>query len=514
MSVEEQVTIAKPWRILKFGGTSVASAPALRALVDRVREATAVARPVVVVSALAGVTDQLVGLFAQATDRQRQGVDRSTLVEIRERHRVLLDELAPGDAVARGEVDAGVAEIEGRLAWLAEHSPPAGGRDEILAGGERLSAPLVAAVLRAHGLPAVAIDAAELLVTDGHFGDAEVDLAASVLCAPARLKEAGDRVVVLGGFYGKAGKAGKAGESVALLGRGGSDTSATSLGAAIDAERVDIFTDVDGIHSADPRWAPGARRLPSLSIDEAADLAFFGAKVLHRKCLTALRFRERALPLRVASTRAGEPGETWIGTAPNGAPGDLSGVVRGITIARGVASVSIEAGKAGGAMAGQDSSTALGAHLMRLLRDLRAPVYHLVWSGSGPGATVVLPEASAREVFVERFEGEGLESARVTVRTGLAVVAAVGSSIAWGGGEIAEQFRRVVGGAGGYGAVFGEAFPNVLLAVVDDAQATRVARAVHRRFVEEAAPPPALAAPVSTPNAQRRGLAIAVGGAR
>ena len=149
---------------------------------------------------------------------------------------------------------------------------------------------------------------------------------------------------------------------------------------------------------------------------------------------------------------------------------------------------------------------------MRLLRDLRAPVYHLVWSGSGPGATVVLPEASAREVFVERFEG--LESARVTVRTGLAVVAAVGSSIAWGGGEIAEQFRRVVGGAGGYGAVFGEAFPNVLLAVVDDAQATRVARAVHRRFVEEPAPPPALAAPVAAPSSQRRGLAIAAGGAR
>ena len=459
-------------------------------------------------AALAGVTDQLVALFSQATDRQRQGVDRSTLVEIRERHRVLLDELAPGDAVARGEVDAGIAEIEGRLAWLGEHAAPAGGRDEILAGGERLSAPLVAAVLRAHGLPAVAVDAAELLVTDGHFGDAEVDLAASSLQAPLRLQEVGDRVAVLGGFYGKAG------ESVALLGRGGSDTSATSLGAAIDAERVDIFTDVDGIHSADPRWAPGARRLPSLSIDEAADLAFFGAKVLHRKCLTALRFRERVLPLRVASTRGGEPGETWIGTAPNGAPGDLSGLVRGITIARGVASVSIEAGKAGGARAGQEPSTALGAHLMRLLRDLRAPVYHLVWSGSGPGATVVLPEASAREVFVDRFEAEGLESARITVRTGLAVVAAVGSSIAWGGGEIAEQFRRVVGGAGGYGAVFGEAFPNVLLAVVDDAQATRVARAVHRRFVEEVAPPAALAAPVAAPSAQRRGLAIAVGGAR
>lgn len=509
MSVEEQVVIAKPWRILKFGGTSVASAPALRALVDRVREATVEARPVVVVSALAGVTDQLVALFSQATDRERQGVDRSTLVEIRERHRVLLDELAPGDAVARGEVDAGVAEIEGRLAWLGEHAPPAGGRDEILAGGERLSAPLVAAVLRAHGLPSVAVDAAELLVTDGHFGDAEVDLAASSLRAPARLEEVGGRVTVLGGFYGRAGKAG---ESVALLGRGGSDTSATSLGAALDAERVDIFTDVDGIHSADPRWAPGARRLPSLSIDEAADLAFFGAKILHRKCLTALRFRERSLPLRVASTRGGEPGETWIGAAPKGAPGDLSGVVRGITIARGVASVSIEAGKAGCARAGQDPSTALGAHLMRLLRDLRAPVYHLVWSGSGPGATVVLPEASAREVFVERFEG--LESARVTVRTGLAVVAAVGSSIAWGGGEIAEQFRRVVGGAGGYGAVFGEAFPNVLLAVVDDAQATRVARAVHRRFVEEPAPPPALAAPVAAPSSQRRGLAIAAGGAR
>jgi aspartate kinase len=507
VSVEERVAGERPWRVLKFGGTSVAGVPALRALIDRVREARLEARPVVVVSALAGVTDQLVALYSQATDRERQGVDRSALVEIRERHRVLLDELAPGDAVARGEIDARVAELEGRLAWLGEHAPSAGGRDEILAGGERLSAPLVAAVLRAHDLPAVAVDAAELLITDGHFGDAEVDLPASSLCAPDRLKEMGDRVAVLGGFYGRAGKAG---ESVALLGRGGSDTSATSLGAAIDAERVDIFTDVDGIHSADPRWAPAARRLPSLSIDEAADLAFFGAKVLHRKCLTALRFRERALPLRVASTHGGEPGETWIGPAP----GDASGLVRGITIARGVASVSIEAGKAGGARADQNPSAALGAQLMRLLRDLRAPVYHLVWSGSGPGATVVLPEASAREVFVERFEGEGLESARITVRAGLAVVAAVGSSIAWGGGEIAEQFRRVVGGAGGYGAVFGEAFPNVLLAVVDEGQATRVARAVHRRFVEEVAPPAALAAPVAAPSPPRRGLAIAAGGAR
>jgi hypothetical protein len=105
----------------------------------------------------------------------------------------------------------------------------------------------------------------------------------------------------------------------------------------------------------------------------------------------------------------------------------------------------------------------------------------------------VLPEATAREVFAQPF-GEpragrvGLREARVTLRSGLAVVAAVGASIAWGGGELAEQFRRVVGGAGGgYGVIFAETFPNVLLAVVEDGQATRIARAVHRRFVEPAA---------------------------
>ena len=315
MIVERQIESARPWRVLKFGGTSVASDTLLLCVVDRVREASAEARSVVVVSALAGVTDQLVTLYSQATDRERQGIDRSVLVEIRERHRILLNELAPGDTAARVTIDARVAEIEGRLAWLAEHAPGVGARDEILAGGERLAAPLVAAVLRGHRLPAVAIDATELLITDGHFGDAEVDLAASALHAPPRLNEIGDRVIVLGGFYGKAG------EAVALLGRGGSDTSATSLGAAIDAERVDIFTDVDGVYSADPRWAPGARRLSAISIDEAADLAFFGAKVLHRKCLKALRFRARALPLRVTSTVGGEQGETWIGGFPGGEAG-------------------------------------------------------------------------------------------------------------------------------------------------------------------------------------------------
>jgi aspartokinase/homoserine dehydrogenase 1 len=474
-------------RVLKFGGTSVASAAALRAVVERVREARVEARPLLVVSALAGVTDRLVALYREAA--AGRDLDRSAVVEIRERHRQLLGELAAGDVASRRAIDEQSGAVEGRLELVAararrgEIAEP-GEQDAVLVGGERLAIAVVAAVLSASGVDAVAVDASELLATDGRFGDADGDLERTRAWTLARLEREGARVIVAPGFFGAAREAGG---PVALLGRGGSDTSATWLGVAMRADRVDIFTDVDGVYSADPRLVPSAERLASLSLDEAADLAFFGAKVLHRKCLAPLRLEPDvavATTLRVAATIS--DGAAGSGTrvenrpapsAANSAARVESGRVRGVAVARGVASVSID-------LAGD--AAAAGAELMDLLRELRAPVYHLAWSGSGPGATVVLPEAAAREVFAEPFgkPGGSRREARVTLRSGLAVVAAVGASIAWGGGELAEQFRRVVGGAGGYAAIFAENFPNVLLAVVDDGQATRIARAVHRRFVE------------------------------
>jgi aspartate kinase len=258
--------------ICKFGGTSVGDAAAIRRLVaivaTRLRE-----RPIVVVSALAGVTD---GLLAVP--------DRGGLEGLVARHREVATALGlSGDAIATIEDDA--AELAGWLGRRSVARPLAPReRDALVAHGELWSSGLVDQALRRADVPAVRVDARSIIVTDD--GDpGRPDLDAISRRAGGRLAPLVARglVPVTQGFLG----ATPAGETT-TLGRGGSDYTASLLGAALGARRVEIWTDVDGILTADPRIVPDARLLRTSSYQEAARLARAGAKVLHPETVVPL----------------------------------------------------------------------------------------------------------------------------------------------------------------------------------------------------------------------------------
>jgi len=282
-------------RILKFGGTSVADAAALRRVVALVREAASRDEVAVVVSAMAGVTDLLV--------EAGQVGDPEVVRRLALRHLHCLEELAPADQLGRRQVGYRLGRLARRLEVLAACGGTPATRDAVVAAGEQLSAPLLAAALRAAGVAAVALEARRLIATDSRFGDATVELERTgrrVRRLLARLPRG--VVPVIPGFYG-----GDRRGRVTTLGRGGSDTTATVLGAVLQAERVEIFTDVDGVLSAPPRLVPEAEVVPSLSFDEALAIAAHGGKVLHHKSISPCR--EAGVPVVVRNTfRPHRPG--------------------------------------------------------------------------------------------------------------------------------------------------------------------------------------------------------------
>ncbi|MEL7059821.1 MAG: aspartate kinase [Acidobacteriota bacterium] len=271
-------------RVLKFGGTSLGDADRIARAARLVVEATRHDdRVVVVASAMAGVTDTLV----EALDLVAGG--RSPAQPLRQHlgahHLAVLDRLGVEPADRRVIADG----LHRRLLAMAEDLDGMARRDRaraeerarVLATGERLSTPMLAAAIRARGRRAAAIDATEVIVTDDTFLEARPDEAATRRTARRRLASLPLATVpVITGFFGA-----EPGGQPTLLGRGGSDVSATLLGAALEARRVEIWTDVDGILTADPKRDRRARLYERLSYEEAERLALDGAEVLHPRAV-------------------------------------------------------------------------------------------------------------------------------------------------------------------------------------------------------------------------------------
>lgn len=314
---------------MKFGGTSVGSAARIRRVVDLVADARADSTPVVVVSAVGGTTNRLAEV-AELAGRGDAGHAKVTRV-IEEMHRELLYALAPGDE-APGlslRLDAAMDELR-RLAGGAQllGECTLRTRDRILAFGELLSSMLVAACMRSHGIAAVDVDARELFRTDRRFGAARVDPRSSRKMVRARLPgDAGIPVVT--GFIASTAK----GETT-TLGRGASDYTATLLGSMLGAAEVEIWTDVDGVLTADPRAVPEAAPVREISYQELLELAHFGAEVI---CPPAVEPARRAgTLLRIRSTLDPSlPGTRVVASLP---PDPLR-PVRGISAARDVAMI-------------------------------------------------------------------------------------------------------------------------------------------------------------------------------
>jgi aspartokinase/homoserine dehydrogenase 1 len=307
-------TIAAPVTVHKFGGTSVADAECFIRVASIVAGRTG--RPVVVVSAMAGVTDALIR-GAQLSAGGDTTEPRRILRELEARHAVVAEELLDVPERTRFEdhLEERVEEI-GRLydslSVLGELTPRS--RDAVMGFGEQLSAALLAAVLRARGLRAEAVSATMLIVTDDRFGAASPQMEPTrkrIQQHVAPLVETGTIPVITG--YIAATKDG----IPTTLGRSGSDRTAAIVAAGLDADEVWIWTDVDGILTADPKIVAGARTLAELSYDEAANLARFGAEVLHPRTIRPVI--ASGIPLRIVNSfRPEHPGTRIV---PQSTPG-------------------------------------------------------------------------------------------------------------------------------------------------------------------------------------------------
>ena len=269
--------------IMKFGGTSLGTAESIQNVCGIVRDRMDL-DPVLVVSAHAGVTNSLVELA-----RTAPGGD-ADVSEIEDFHRRLLDGLdLPGDLL--DEQLGEMADLVRGMKLVSEAGPRA--RDLLLSFGERCSTRVVAAYFNQQGMPAQAVDAFEVgLRTDSNFGRARP------LSDEGRIAEsmsAIEGIPIVTGFLGR-----DADGNITTLGRNGSDFSAALFGNALDASEIQIWTDVDGVMTADPRLVEGARQIPIMSFGEASELAYYGGKVLHPA--TILPAMEKSIPVRVLNT--------------------------------------------------------------------------------------------------------------------------------------------------------------------------------------------------------------------
>ena len=320
--------------VMKFGGTSVGSAERMRIAAQLTAREKA-RRPVaIVVSAMSKITDLLLDTMRHAEAGDRSGIE-ANLSTLRARHEEACQSLVP--ETRQTTVMAGIHGLIGEFARIINgmsmlNERPPRSVDEALAVGERLSALLVSECLNAEGTPAAAVNAWDLVVTDAVFGNA------SPLMDPTRQKaqqtlgplfERG-LVPVITGFNGAT-----ADGRPTTLGRGGSDFSASILAAALDASEVWIWTDVDGIMSADPRLVPDAVVLDQVTYAEAAELAYNGAKVLHPRTLAPLA--DKHIPVWSKNSFAPEKPGTKIVPAITSASG-----ARAVTSLAKVALISLE----------------------------------------------------------------------------------------------------------------------------------------------------------------------------
>ncbi|MGH9537675.1 MAG: aspartate kinase [Terriglobales bacterium] len=319
--------------VMKFGGTSVADAAAIRRvcqLVGRLSSET----PVVVVSALAKVTDQLMNIGWGAAQGHLEAA-RESVQLLRQRHETVARGQMAGDecVLLCGELAREFEAVESMVSEIASEKgfTPAS-QDRLLGAGESLSAKLVHAALRSTGAQAALVDARTCIVTDAAHTRAtplwdETNQRLQSVLGP--LVGSG-QIPVMGGFVGATRDG-----IPTTLGRGGSDFSASIVGSGLRAKRIEIWTDVDGVMTTDPILCAEARRVARMTFDEAAELAYFGAKVLHPATLApAMRGN---IPVWVRNSRNPKCAGTEIV-----AHCEASGEVKAITARRGVAVVDVE----------------------------------------------------------------------------------------------------------------------------------------------------------------------------
>jgi aspartate kinase len=408
-------------QVMKFGGTSVGDVECIRRAADIVVRAARETSVVVVVSAMSGVTNRLIDAARHAADGKASAVDDLS-VSLREQHVAAADVLVSNEAdraqliVELERIINEVANLCQGISLLHELTPRA--HATVSSIGERLSARLMAATLHESDLKASVVEATDVIVTDDQYLQAEpvmkdVRERAQAVLQPL-IRE--DVTPVVTGFIGATAEG-----VLTTLGRGGSDYSATTLGAALDADEIVIWTDVDGVLTADPRLVPTARLLREISYNEAAELAYFGAKVLHPKTLRPVI--ESEIPVWIRNSFAPEKVGTRITTV--GHPTEHG--VRAITAIPNVSMITI-----GGR--GIVGVVGVAAKTFQAVASVRANVLLISQSSSEKDICLIVDSADApdtlkalRAAFAADLVHHDVE--HISVNADIAIVAVIGEKM-------------------------------------------------------------------------------------
>ena len=453
----------------KFGGSSLADAACFRRVAEIIA-ARPESRRVVVVSAMSGVTDALVGVTRLAASG---GAYHDGLEAIRARHLATLRALfgGAGDPAVAAAMERDLADVGDVLratTLLRGYSRET--LDLVSGYGEVWSSQMLAALIRAHGGDVAWLDAREVLIVERTEAGADVNWAASHERMAAWLVRAGSQpsTLVITGFV-----ASTAAGLAATLGRNGSDFSASIFAALLDAEEVHIWTDVDGVMSADPRLVGEAVTLDALSYDEAMELAYFGAKVIHPSTMTPAL--ERDLPIFIRNTfRPEHPGTRIHALSPSAMP------VKGLATIESIALLNLE----GTGMIGVPGT----AHrLFGALREEGISVVMISQGSSEHSICFAVPAAvaeRAREAVERAFtlERQHGQIERVDVAMGCSILAVVGDGMA-GRPGVAARFFSSLGKAGvNLRAIAQGSSERNISVVIEEADTARALRAAHAGF--------------------------------
>lgn len=466
--------------VYKFGGASLGDGAAFKHAATICRTRTAKRLPLAVVcSAPAGVTDLLLAVADKALKGDRAGV-ATDVAALRHKYAIILAAIAPPARVKaelRSVIDAAMTELatlaEGLLV-LRELTPRTS--DLVVSRGERVGARLFAAALVATGVKAEYVDALEVVVTDGPFGGGAPNLAATDAVARPRLRPLLARgiVPVVPGFLGAFRQEPEAEPLVATLGRGGSDLTATLLGRALGAGRVCLWKDVPGLLTSDPRIVPDARVIPQLNVREAAELAYYGAKVLHPRALIPLGEKDIPLYVRPFGDPANQGTEISVRHTLDDYP------VKALSAIKDQALVTVT----GRGLLGVPG---VAARTFATLSAKRLSVSLITQASSEQSICFTVPEKeakTARQALELAFKDEiaRREVDGIAVQPGMATVAVVGLGMAGTPGIAARVFSALAGAGINLVAIAQGSSELNISFVVKSGEAAAAQRAIHHAF--------------------------------
>ena len=468
--------------IMKFGGTSGATAERILEVVQLVKERLPL-RPVVVVSALARITDMLIRGAQLALERDPE--NEAVVEEVKSRHREVVADLLPAGPIRLGlfaHITSVVNELRALYTgvhYLGELTPRT--LDAISGMGERLCCEIVAAAMQHRGLSGQPVDGRSLIVTDEDFGRANPlfeETAERVREVLLPMVQQGV-VPVISGFIGATRKG-----VATTLGRGGSDYSAATIGATLPVEAIQIWTDVDGMMTVDPKVVPGARVLKEVSFEEAAELAYFGAKVLHPATIKPAV--ERGIPVGILNTLNPTAGGTLITARADGPTGEP----RAIAFKKGISVILISQPR-------MLMAYGFVARVFEVFDRHRTPVDLIATSEVSISLTVDDPERLAA------IEGELGQLGEVKVLRGMAIISVVGRGFVRQSGLAARIFQALKD-INVVMISFGASDVNVSFVVNQD-KAEVAVRLLHSEFFEASSEAAAAPLPVGDerPHAQR-----------